>query len=58
MGKMGQIGKKRGKIEEKSLGKFGRKVLQIEEKTPKFPKLINAQDLISNCTGWIFSQKQ
>ena len=51
MGKIDQIGMKRWKIEEKVLGKFGRKVQKIEENPQKIPKLINAQ-------GEIFFQKQ
>ena len=49
MGKMDQVSMKRGKIEEKILGKFGRKVQKNEEKSPKNPKFNkrNAQDLIS-----------
>ena len=43
---MNQIGMKRGKIEEKILGKFGRNVQKNEEKAQKIPKLINAQDVI------------
>ena len=47
MGKLDQIGIKRGKIEEENLEKFGRKVQKIEKKPkkPKIPK-INAKDLI------------
>ena len=33
---MDQIGMKRGKIEKKILGKFGRKVQKIEEKAQEF----------------------
>ena len=46
MGKMDQIGIKRGKIEEENLG----------EKSKKIPNLINAQDLIIAQDGF-FSPK-
>ena len=52
MGKMDQIGMKRGKIEEKILGKFGRNVQKNEEKAQKIPKLINAR--CNNCLGRFF----
>ena len=54
MGKMDQIGIKRGKIEEKILGKMTKK---LRKKPKKFPNLINAQNLHNNRTGWIFPPK-
>ena len=60
MGKMDQIGMKRGKIEEKILGKFWEnlgeksKKLRKKPKNPKFNKCTGS----NNCTGWIFPQKQ
>ena len=52
MGKMDQIGMKRGKIEEKILGKFGRKVQKVRKKpkNPKFNKCTGS----NNHAGWIF----